>query len=595
MQNVDIRLASFNAITKPKTKARPAFPLTSSTHPHLTPRTLSEAGFYYTPEPSTSTLDTCTCFLCGLILATWDETDDPFEEHAARIDNDCAWGEIFCAAKVERKKRVEGKGAYETIYETADSLPQSKHSIARRLATFGTWWPHKQKRGWLPTPKALARAGFVYNPSTESTDAVICPHCEYSVEGWEATDDPWEIHHNKREDCLFFRASLHPDAVEAGTSEVKTKSTGRRKKSEAPKTTRAKRATTATRVALSDSEAEPEIRPTQSEADEEITPPSQTTTTGKRATKPRATTTKAKTGGRGKKKAATVEPEAEEDANVIDVNDEVEEIQPILEEDVVESTVEEVKEKKTKAKSKPTKSKPRATTTTKSKSKKKVEQEEEEEGEDVEVDEVVEVETANAPEVNSEPENSTRPASTASQSKSSKSTKTTVKGSSKSSSSKPLPPLPTASLPTSPAQQRPLSQLDRFANIPASSPIPSPRSKSTLRSTQSSKPTGKPIPREEYDKVVQRGAIEARQVIEDLMSSPFVGSPLTKRTEAAQEEDNGVNGALVLTEEQKKMTLEELVRAEMKRRYEELERDGEEMIKRWEERAKHDRKKIEAI
>jgi hypothetical protein len=36
----------------------------------------------------------------------------------------------------------------------------------------------------------LAAAGFILCASSDSPDAVQCPLCLYSVEGWEATDDP---------------------------------------------------------------------------------------------------------------------------------------------------------------------------------------------------------------------------------------------------------------------------------------------------------------------------------------------------------------------------------------------------------------------
>ncbi|KAK8847471.1 hypothetical protein IAR55_005329 [Kwoniella newhampshirensis] len=603
MQYQDTRFESFSAITRPKSKAKPAFPLTTATHPYLTPKSLSEAGFYHTPGSSSSNHDICKCFLCDLELGGWDVNDDPFEEHAQR--GKCGWADMVCAVKVEKRKRDRSGGKYETIYETPESLPQSDHSIDQRLATYNKWWPHKQKRGWLPTAKALARAGFVYNPSTESKDAVICPYCEYSVEGWEATDDPWKIHQTKIPDCHYFRAKQHGDSGEVVTEEVKSKPVAKGKKSEAPK--RSKRGTTAAQVVLSDSEPEPE--PIQSQTipsepdDEQTAATSQTTTTSKRAAKPRATTsTRAKTGGRGKKKAATAEPEVE-GVDEPEVEEEIEETEQVVEEELAESQVEEVKAKKTRAKAKATR-KPRATTSSKSKSKKKVEAEEEEEEEEEEIEVAEEVQSEAGPTQNNHVASeapsppSSKPASQSKSTKSSKTSKPASKPSSKGSSSKPLPPLPPTSAPPSPSPspaKRPLSQLDRFANIPASSPIPSPRSKSTLRSTHSSKPSPhRALPREEFDSSVQRGAVEARKVIADLMSSPFVGPP-SRSAMSKEEEDEGPEGALVLTDEQKKMTLEELVRAEMKKRYLELEKEGQAMISQWEERAKYQRKKIEVV
>lgn len=36
-------------------------------------------------------------------------------------------------------------------------LPQSKPLEAARLSTFGKWWPHDKKKGWLPTSKSVRR------------------------------------------------------------------------------------------------------------------------------------------------------------------------------------------------------------------------------------------------------------------------------------------------------------------------------------------------------------------------------------------------------------------------------------------------------
>ena len=132
---------------------------------------------------------------------------------------------------------------------------------------------------------------------------------------------------------------------------------------------------------------------------------------------------------------------------------------------------------------------------------------------------------------------------------------------------------------------RPLSQLDRFTNIPPSSPpasishaIPSPR-------PITSKPA-RPSPhahlsRDALDKSIHQGAMEARRVIHDRAAGDGGGTKEDLRAP--------------LTDDQKGMTLEELVRSEMRRRYEVMEREGEKMIGRWEERTAESRKHIEMI
>ncbi|WWD07597.1 hypothetical protein V865_005698 [Kwoniella europaea PYCC6329] len=588
MQNLDTRLQSFNTIAKPKSKVKPGFPLTENTHPQLTPDLLSQAGFYHTPGSTEESWDNCKCFMCNLELGGWDEGDDPFEEHSKR--GNCAWADMVCKVKIEKRKRDRSDGAYTTTYGTEESLPQSKESALIREQTFKKWWPHKQKSGWLPTVKNLAQAGFIYYPSSTSKDTAMCPYCEYAVEGWEATDDPWQVHQSKVPDCHFFRAEL----ANGGPSKDKsTKAAAKPKKSEASR--RTKRATTAaSRSVVSEPEEEP-TQATDLPSESESITVLEGNNAKNKATKPRSTTTRRKTTARGKKKEDTVEVEAEPGAET--QNKEVDEPEVIvIGDDTITSISQtqlpatvaeeeipvEDKEKKGKAK-KATKAKPRATTA-KSKGKKKKVEEQEGQTEDEVVMQESETEAQFGEEPESMPQPRLRqPSKPASQNKS--------------SSSKPLPPLPPAS-PTSP---RPLSQLDRFANIPPSSPILSvslatPNPKSLLRSTQPSS-ANRPSPhsqlsREALDSSLTRGAIEARKVMEDLMASPIVNTGSMNDRENMGE---GKEEVVKLTEEQKKMTLEDLIRTEMKNRYREMQKEGEEMIERWEERARNERKKIEAL
>ncbi|WVO18873.1 uncharacterized protein IAS62_000145 [Cryptococcus decagattii] len=684
MQNLDNRLASFNAITKPKSKAKPQFPLEASTHPHLTPRALAEAGFYHTPGSSSPSFDNCTCFLCNLELGGWDEDDDPFEEHAKRAG--CAWAEMFCAVKIEKRKRDRSNGQYTTVYETADSLPQSAESIEVRTQTFKKWWPHKQKSGWLPTVKALARAGFVYNPSTESKDAVICPYCEYGVEGWEATDDPWEIHQSKVPDCHFFRATLVGDAEKSGPADRPSKTSGRPEKSMAPK--KSKRGTTVTPPepfksddAKYHSEAEEKTdvekekpskvdgRRKKSEApkrlkrgttvttvvsetegpehiSEQDVPASKATTSTRRATRARVTTTtttKAKT-TRGKKKAEEVEAGSESQM----VMDDQQATENHTRVESASDVEEPVPVKKTRAKSKQDTKKPTLTSksmgkqkiadepeaeevaatesgleapiefeaeppqklekktrtkavTTKTKGRKKTEKSRVEEEDDSKAG--TEVELPSNSEAGSPADEQLRPKVVKAGSKSkSKASSQASKSSKPSSRSKPLPSLPPSSQPPSvkspTSSSRPLSQLDRFANIPpTSSPAPTPRGKATLRSAQPTKPSPHAaLPREAMDASLTRGALAARKVVDDLFSSPAMtlSKEETGRLKQSQEPHPPAYPQ-PLTEQEKQMTLEDLVRAEMQRGYRQLKEEGEKMIEDWYEKAKNDRKKIESL
>jgi len=108
MQVHDARLSSFSPILRLKSRTKTAFPLTPTTHRHLTPINLAEAGFYHSSTQSNAaTPDTCRCFLCDVQLGGWDPEDDPFEEHLKR--GGCAWADVVCWLKVDgRRNPVEG-------------------------------------------------------------------------------------------------------------------------------------------------------------------------------------------------------------------------------------------------------------------------------------------------------------------------------------------------------------------------------------------------------------------------------------------------------------------------------------------------------
>lgn len=192
-------------------------------------------------------------------------------------------------------------------------------------------------------------------------------------------------------------------------------------------------------------------------------------------------------------------------------------------------------------------------------------------------------------------------------------------GSQRSKPSSQPPPPPQPLQPTA-------SQLDMFSNIPPSSPIrPGPQHKSaparahlasgnTANSSHIGENTPRPkaplvtakparpsphqnLNRDTLDRSVLQGALEARKVMEDLLVNETLAPKPTPNANG-KEESNGEDGEgekRVLSESQKKMTLEDLVRMEFKSRYEEMERQGRNMISQWEQKAKESRLKIEQI
>lgn len=65
---------------------------------------MAMAGFYYSPNGSEASMDTCTCFLCGVRLGGWDQGDDPCVEHVTR--GDCAWAETVCQVDIDQRKGI---------------------------------------------------------------------------------------------------------------------------------------------------------------------------------------------------------------------------------------------------------------------------------------------------------------------------------------------------------------------------------------------------------------------------------------------------------------------------------------------------------
>ncbi|KAK9475101.1 inhibitor of apoptosis repeat-containing protein, partial [Dipodascopsis tothii] len=131
---------------------------------------LARAGFIF--KPVARSPDNVVCFMCHKSLDGWEAGDDPNEEHY-RHSPECAWAVLHAPKDV--------------LY----GLDPSSDEIARyRLETFGTWWPHDGKRGWVPTSEALAHAGFFYSPSRAGDDLAACRYCGLVLDGWEPKDSP---------------------------------------------------------------------------------------------------------------------------------------------------------------------------------------------------------------------------------------------------------------------------------------------------------------------------------------------------------------------------------------------------------------------
>ena len=78
-------------------------------------------------------------------------------------------------------------------------------------------WPHPPT--FLANPDTLAEAGFYYDPSPDDPDSVTCFMCDKELSGWEAEDDPFDIHYDKcASKCswAFVRCGLRRDMDKDG-------------------------------------------------------------------------------------------------------------------------------------------------------------------------------------------------------------------------------------------------------------------------------------------------------------------------------------------------------------------------------------------
>ncbi|CAZ83128.1 unnamed protein product [Tuber melanosporum] len=158
-------------------------------HEQPSPQKLADAGFYF--NPSDAHLDNVTCYLCDKDLDGWEEDDDPISEHFKHC-SECGWAQVAyaLASRDDHKSLSDPRG---TIMTEA------------RIMTFGKkWWPHEEKRGWLPKIGTMAEAGWHYAPAKDSNDNASCAYCELTLDGWEMNDDPLEEHRRRSQDCLFF-------------------------------------------------------------------------------------------------------------------------------------------------------------------------------------------------------------------------------------------------------------------------------------------------------------------------------------------------------------------------------------------------------
>ncbi|KAM4808284.1 baculoviral IAP repeat-containing protein 1-like [Rhinophrynus dorsalis] len=171
----------------------------------IQPDKLSIAGFFFTGRR-----DTVQCFSCKGCLGNWEETDDPWKEHAKWFPE--------CCFLMSRKTPDEIK-QYITCYRgfpefagknftqsfgdrILPTVPGSTNlnifeNEGVRLESF-KGWPEDANA----TPADLAKAGFFY---TGISDTVICFCCEIGLHMFEPGDDPYLEHLKHNSTCEFLQ------------------------------------------------------------------------------------------------------------------------------------------------------------------------------------------------------------------------------------------------------------------------------------------------------------------------------------------------------------------------------------------------------
>lgn len=94
---------------------------------------LARAGLFY--NPTLSNPDNTTCYLCKSNLDGWEQDDSAYEEHL-KLSPNCGW-----AVTIAIEQEIEG-GSH------ALEDPMSERILEARHMTFGSKWPHENKKGW---------------------------------------------------------------------------------------------------------------------------------------------------------------------------------------------------------------------------------------------------------------------------------------------------------------------------------------------------------------------------------------------------------------------------------------------------------------
>ncbi|PWZ01183.1 hypothetical protein BCV70DRAFT_199543 [Testicularia cyperi] len=172
-----------------------------------TPSILAKHGFFYAGSEEAHDA-VCHFLYPGVVLSQWQSGDDPLAKLEEAVPGN-GWCRIFRSLQESVQDPVDGRDDMPRwSWSRADLLPTSKEMIDARKETFASHWPYDGKKGWKPTSKRLAEAGFYFTPTDEEEDSATCVYCKKSLGGWEKGDDPTHEHQKREPQCPFFNAVL---------------------------------------------------------------------------------------------------------------------------------------------------------------------------------------------------------------------------------------------------------------------------------------------------------------------------------------------------------------------------------------------------
>lgn len=96
----------------------------------------------------------------------------------------------------------------------ASFIPKPRPKLSSKTSDLK--WPHPPS--FLATPTSLASAGFYFNPSVHTPDAVSCFICDKGLADWDPEDDPAEIHSQKCPKCPWAVLKCVTDINDNGRS-----------------------------------------------------------------------------------------------------------------------------------------------------------------------------------------------------------------------------------------------------------------------------------------------------------------------------------------------------------------------------------------